>query len=663
MNNSANFSSAFSKTGHCPTFYDTRAIVLWSAVLTLFIATTLAAQEKGEVPIANSTTLEPIIVTASREPQPLELSPGAIYVIPRAEIERKRYANVLETLREIPGVHVDQPGARGSRSSIYTRGLDPNHTLVLIDGVRVNDPTNNRGGSFDLSTLGVDNIDRIEVVRGPLSAVYGSDAIAGAINIITRKGGKPAEVQLDLSGGRFGYVRAMGGAWGSAGGVDYSFTGSFNNEGDLPNESAFSGWHIKTALGLPLSADSGLRGTLRFTETRNKAFPDDSGGPDFAVIRSLENRDIREFSTGLELTGNPIEWLGYSLSTSYYRRREADDSPGIAPGLRDPFGIPAQSTRDLLDRYSIALGATTKMPHNISFSAGGDFYWERGSSDSELFSDGAAVPASFKLDRVVGGPFVEGFWNCPCGLVFQAGVRSDFPDDASSRITPRVSASYRIPQTLAVLNANWGRGFKLPSFFSLANPIVGNPDLRAETSRGFDVGVRYNAWRRRLTMGITYFDVSVKDLIDFEQGPPPRLVNRSHVVSRGVEAGLQIEPLSSLVLKSHLTYNHTDIHGSSEELLNRPRWRGGFSLAWGSLEKVLFTIRGLFVGNVLDSSVPTGQVNLSPYQRFDVALSWRFDKSTTLYLAVDNVFNAKYEEAIGFPSVGIRPRIGLNLKM
>ena len=645
----------------------TRTILLCLPILALFLVTPVAAQKKSEALTSDSktpeTTVEPIIVTASREPQPLELSPSSTYVIPRAEIEGRRYPNLLEALRDIPGVHVDQPGARGSRSSIYVRGLDPNHTLVLIDGVRVNDPTNSRGGSFDFSTLSVDNVERIEIVRGPMSAVYGSDAIAGVVNVITRRGGKANELQLDLSGGRFGYIRAMGGAWGNVGAADYSFTGSWIDEGDLPNESAFSGWNVKGALGVRMPADSQLRGTLRFVETRSKVFPDDSGGPEFAVIRDLERRNIREFSTGVELNQNPIEWLDYSLSANYYRRQEKDVSPGIAPGLRDPFGIPAQSTRDLFERYAMALRSTVKIPYDISFSVGGDFYREMGSSQGELFSGGASVPDSFSIQRIVGGPFAEGFWKCSCGLVFQTGVRADFPDDAATKVTPRVSASYHIPQTQAVLSANWGRGFKLPSFFSLANPIVGNPGLRAETSRGFDVGVRYKLSEQRLTMSITYFDISVKDLIDFEPGPPPRLVNRSNVVSRGVEAGLQVEPLSALVFKGHLSYADTDIRGSSDDLLKRPRWRGGFSLAWEPLEKVSFSIRGLFVGNVLDSSVATGKVNLRPYQRLDIALSWRVHQSVVLYLAVDNVINTKYEEAVGFPAVGVRPRIGFDVKM
>ncbi len=146
--------------------------------------------------------LEPVVVTASHEPQPLGYAPGTFTVIAREEIERGHYTSVVDILRRVPGVHVEQPGSRGGRASIYTRGLDPNHTLILIDGVRMNDPNNNRGGSFDLSTLDPAGVERIEISRGPISAVHGSDAIAGVVNIITRTPAarvRPWDVQRDYA--------------------------------------------------------------------------------------------------------------------------------------------------------------------------------------------------------------------------------------------------------------------------------------------------------------------------------------------------------------------------------------------------------------------------------------------------------------------------------
>ena len=143
---------------------------------------------QGRVPLEQAVELEPVVGTATVAPTPLGRTTAPVTVISHEQIAAQQATSVTELLRQVPGVHIDQAGARGGISSVYVRGSDPNFTVVLIDGVKVNDPTNSRGGSFDFSTLSTDNIERIEIVRGPLSAVYGSDALGGVIDIITRRG-------------------------------------------------------------------------------------------------------------------------------------------------------------------------------------------------------------------------------------------------------------------------------------------------------------------------------------------------------------------------------------------------------------------------------------------------------------------------------------------
>jgi outer membrane cobalamin receptor len=615
-------------------------------------------------PPAPLLNLEPVVVTASREPQPWSQTPGTVSVITREEIERQRYQSVTDVLRHVPGVHVDQPGPRGSRSSIYTRGLDPNHTLVLIDGVRVNDPTNNRGGSFDLSGLDPAGVERIEVVRGPLSAVHGSDAIAGAVNIVTRTGREGDEALLDVSGGRFGTYRVRGEAGGRRGRADLSVAGAWVDEGDVHGWSDFRGGNLKAALGLDLPGNARLRAGLRFADTHEEAFPDDSGGPLFAEIRELEQRDGRELSAHVELTHAATEWLDTALTGSYQRHRTARDSPGVAPGDRDPFGIPSERSRDALDHGALALRTTVAFAESLTLSAGGDVSWDHGSSAGELFPDESfAEPTGYQLDRLVGGPFVEGRWTCACGLSLQAGLRADFSDEERSELSPRVSASYRLPVVGGVLKGSYGHGFKLPSFFALASPVVGNPGLEPERSRGFDVGLSRSFWGERVQARATYFRIDVENLIDFEAGPPPRLVNRSEVLSHGVELELALRPHVSIELRGNLTHTATDVRGSRAELLNRPRWRADLVALWLPREDVTLRAATLFVGDVRDSSVPTGPRRLDSWIRVDVSALWRLREWLTLYLQIDNLLVARYQEAIGFPAVGIRPRLGAELRL
>jgi outer membrane cobalamin receptor len=633
--------------------------------LLAFGACTASAQE-APTSRSRSPDVETLVVTGSREPLPIAGLPGSVDVIPGAEIETGRFDGVLEVLRHRAGLHAEQPGARGSRASVYVRGLDPNHVLVLIDGVVVNDPTNARGGSFDFSTLGVDDVDRIEVVRGPLSASLGSDALAGAIQVITRGGRGPDSAVADVSGGRFGYFRGQAGVRGQRGPFDLAITGSYQDEGTPEDIGNFRGGALHASAGIELPRSALLRAVLRYTDSVDEAYPDFSGGSELAVIRELETRDVRDLTAGLDLAQKPLDWLEVSLAGSAFLRHEERRSPGVAPSASNPCGVPAEpDTTDRLRRYRAALQATAKAPYGLSFTAGGDVYWERGITDGVLVSQSqdpmcATAPADFDLERVVGGPFGEAYWDSGFGLTVLAGVRADFTSEDRREVTPRVSGAYSLPWAGLRLDASWGRGFKLPSFFAIASP-VGNPDLVPETSQGFDVGLRTALWGDRLTAQATWFDIRVDDLIDFDV-TSFRLENRSEVHSRGVELEARLAPSDAFALRGFATYAKSEDGGSGMALRGRPEWRGGISLDWSPLDALHVRVSALFVGNVLDASVPTGNVELDGYERLDVVVSWTPWDWLELYAAVDNATNADWQEAVGFPSVSIRPRAGVRAR-
>lgn len=615
-------------------------------------------------PATSGRDVEILVVTASREPRPLPELPGGVDVIPGEDIEAGHYDGVLELLRHRAGLHADQPGARGSRASVYTRGLDPNHTLVLLDGVVVNDPTNARGGSFDFSTLDAGGIDRIEIVRGPYSAVHGSDALAGAIHVVTRSGEGPDQVDVDLSCGRWAYCRAAGRVAGERGPFDLALMGSYVDEGRPADVGDYRGGTLHARLGLDLPAGLRASGTLRFGDSRAEAFPEFSGGKELAVIRELEQREIREITGSLSLTQRPLEWLDWELGGSVYRRREDLDSPGVAPSAGDPFGVPAQpDTRDRLHRDRIGLRATGRASYGFSLSAGGEVYRERGRSRGTLVSPLFTGESRFDLERVVGSSFAEVHWRCDCGLAALAGLRVEYPEDASAEPMPRVSVSYALPWSPVRLMGSWGEGFKLPSFFALGNPVAGNPDLVPERSRGWDAGVSAAAWGGRIEAQIRYFDVRVRNLIDFDP-LAFRLENLRRVRSRGIEAEARVAPIEALELSGHLTYADTFEEHTRSRLRNRPRWRGGVTVAWSPVERFQASLRMLFVSSVLDGSVPTAPeiVKLDPYGRLDLALSWSPREWAEVYLAIDNLLDEDYQEAVGFPAVGIRPRAGVRLR-
>ena len=639
-----------------------RALALLIIALVANLPLLGSAEAPAEEPAVHR--LEPVVVTASREPLAPESAPGTFSVVSREEIDRGHYTSVVDILRRVPGIHLGQPGSRGGRASVYTRGLDPNHTLILIDGVRMNDPTNNRGGSFDLSTLDPAGVERIEIIRGPISAVHGSDAIAGVINIITRTGRDAQGFLFDGSGGRWGVYRLAGEARGRVGIADLSLAGAWVDEGNPPDDQEFRGGNLKADVGLKLPAGASLRGTFRFADSESESFPDDSGGEEYAVIRALEERDIRDFDMHVEAAQKTGRWVDYALGFDYRHRREDRDSPGIADGPRPGPGIPSESSREELDYYAVSLRNTAKPLQGLSLTTGGNVYWEDGSSNGMPLYAGTPyeTPTNFKLDRVVGGPFAELNWHSRVGLILYGGVRADFSDEFSSEVTPRVSAKYSIPVIDLAVKGSWGEGFKSPAFFSLASPTVGNPDLVAERSKGWDLGLNRSFWNDRIDARITYFAIEVKNLIDFISDPEPLLINRSRVESRGFEFDLNAKLFDSLDLNGNLTFTDTDILDTADDLLNRPRWQGALTFTWTPVASVTIRASALIVGSVKDSSEPTGKVTLDPWGRVDLSASWRVREHWSLYLEIDNLFDSNYQEVIGFRAPGIRPRAGVRAR-
>jgi vitamin B12 transporter len=613
--------------------------------------------------------IETIVVTSSLDPLPRVIAPAAVDVVSGAELERAHYDGLLDALRHRPGLHADAPGGRGSRGSVYTRGLDPNHTVVLFDGIPLNDSTNARGGSFDFSNFdNLDAIERVEIVRGPVSAVQGSDALAGAIQVITRDGRGPDTLRIGASGGRFGYARGYARASGERGPFDALVAGSYTDEGEPAENGDYRGGTALAAVGLALPGDARLRGSLLYRGSQTAAFPEFSGGPELAAIRSFEHRETRSVAGGLALTQRPAAWLDYTLSGWLYRRREDRMSPGVAPDPSNPFdpGVPAEpDSRDWLRRGALALRGTAQGPAGLALTLGSEIQWEHGQTRGVLVPPLATDRSDFDLARRIAAPFAEARWLCTCGAVLVAGVRSDFARGDAAEVMPRVSGSAPVFDLPLRIRGSYGEGFKRPSFFALGNPSVGNPDLAAERSRGWDAGLQYARPRGRISAELNYFDLRVRNLIDFDVNSFT-LRNLGEVRSTGVELALHAKPIESLTVTGHGTYTESVDVETGDRLRNRPRWRGGVALDWRATHALSLRLEALFVGDTLDASVPTGRgniVTLDGYPRVDFGLAWDPFEWLRLNLTVDNLFDAHYQEAIGYPAPGIRPRAGLTLRL
>jgi outer membrane receptor protein involved in Fe transport len=330
--------------------------------------------------------------------------------------------------------------------------------------------------------------------------------------------------------------------------------------------------------------------------------------------------------------------------------------------VRDPAGIVPNASDDSFRCETISAYGVFSLTERFDISLGAEAIFEQGSSKSELIIGGVALPSEFNLDRQVYAPYAEARVNLPVGLVLEGGLRIDLPRGFDAELSPRFGLRQTFEATGTALTASWGEGFKLPSIFALGNPIVGNADLGPETSESVEVGVEQRFWRDHVDLRVAYFHNRFFDLVDFEEGPPPRLVNRSEVTAEGFEVTVDLRPTQTLALAGHLTYTSTDIEGTAEELRNRPEWRAGGSALWHPRPDLAITLDALYVGEVLDSSIATGDRTLDPYLRFDFAITWTAMPNVELSLALDNLSDADYEEAVGFPAPGIRPRLAVRMK-
>ena len=600
-----------------------------------------------------------VVITGSRVATPADDVAANITVLRREDFDVEKPTRLSDLLRRVSGIHIDQVGGRGGTGSLYMRGADPNYTLVLVDGVRVNDPTNARGGSFDFSTFDVADVERVEIARGPYSAVYGGDALAGVISIVTRYApDEDPHASVDLMQGTYDTreisVRAQTPAYGS---LHLGFNDS--NEGALVRGNQFESQNFSLSFEPRLGAATTAYLTGRYSDSKRESFPDDSGGYEFAAIRETEKRAAHDAMFGAALTHRAGD-ATFSLSLGYFNRDDRIDSPGIAPGVRDPFGVPPSLVDSSIERESATLTGTQKFSEVVTLAYGVDWLREKGVSDGSLdFGGGFVLPTSFALTRTSWAPFAEVRLDTRFGLSTQAGVRVDKPDGESSVTSPRLRVAYEFADSGFTLAGAWGKAYKLPSLYALGHPLVGNPDLVPERAESHELELSQSLLAGRAHWSATWFDGAFRNAIDFDPGPPPMLVNRNRVDSRGVELAGNLAVGEQWQLDLSATHMKNTIASSGAELRNRPEWRAGAAAHWTPLSSWRLSAAATYIGAALDSSIATGDVRLSPYTRVDVSASWQVSERFEAYLAIDNLTDQQFEEFVGNESRGILPRLGV----
>ena len=629
-------------------------VILLGMSATLIIVGSVFAEEAVDA-------VDNILVAGTRTTDILEEIPSTTAVINLEEIEARNDTSVADLLRNMPGIHVTQPSGQGGVTRIFVRGGDQNLTMVLLDGIRVNDPNDSRGSAFDFSTINMNDVERIEIVRGPQSAVYGSDALAGVINIISKS-------HADEFGGSIYAEAAMDdyyrGALDVAGPIGN--TGSFSlrvatkDDGEPVTQTTFSSDAASGRLSFANGESWDIKFFSNYSDSDSTAFPEDSGGADLAVLRTVDTRSVEDLRFGVNGSVALADNWRLSLLATRYDHDSSFLSPGVAPGVRD--SVPPNGADSNLKRNDIAVNAVVVLSDNFTATFGVDFYDEEGVSDGFVeFFPGFVLPAGFHFDRSVTGAFGELHYKSEPGPTLLASVRRDDPDIESDETTSKLGILYDFKNGQTSVRANWGQGFKLPGFFALASPLVGNPDLRPETSKSIDIGISHWSADGRIGATLMLFKNEFIDLIDFDS-TIFSMVNRDQLNVEGIEMQFDYFINEKFSLSAQATYMDLELEGSSAPLRQRPDWRGSLSMRWVPSDKWLVDASWLNVGETIDSSIPTGEMFLDGYNRVDVTATFRPKSNLDVLISVDNLLDEDYAEAIGFPSPGTRTRLGIRYR-
>jgi vitamin B12 transporter len=604
-----------------------------------------------------------ILVTATRTKTPsLELA-NSITVIDSSEIAQKKNTSVYDLLKNEYGLSLARQGATGSLSYVYTRGANSGHTLVLVDGIELNMP-NETTNAFDFANLPVDNIERIEILRGPQSTLYGSDALGGVINLITKKGyGKP-NIYFLSEGGSYNTYRGLGGINGSYNIFDYSvtlsrfktdgFTSASEKDGNTERDGTMRD-NLSSRIGANLADNLSLSLIFRFTKADTDL--DQTGGKfgdDPTYFANLEE-------TGLRSEANFKAFEGFwdqTLGVSYFRnvRKYKYDVSLFNPSSSRSFydgkklKIDWQNNFYFSKNYIVTLGAETEEEKAIS-----EYY-----SYSDFFNFESIFPE--KSSRTT-GVYLQNQLRVSNNFFSTVGVRYDNHERFGSKVTYRIAPAYVFYESGTKLKATFGTGFKAPSLFYLFDPVYGNEDLKPEKSVGWDAGIEQYFWNSRVIAGITYFNNSFEDLFGFDDNF--KALNIYEAETRGIETYFSANPVSGLRFKFNYTYMKTeDSQNDNLPLLRRPEVKIVYNLNYELIENTNLDLELIYTGVRDDKdflNFPATRVKLESYTLVNLAVSYNIFPFLQLFGRVENLFDSDYEEVFGYETPGLSGYAGIRL--
>lgn len=599
-----------------------------AAIALLAAAPALAADEETD---------DVIIVEGLRLPSPATETGSSVSVITAEDIDIRGYQFALDALASAPGVTVNQNGAFGGLATVRIRGAASDQTLVLLDGVPLGDPTS-VGGGYDFSVLDVADIERIEILKGPQSTLWGSDAIGGVVNIITKRPEDGLGARIFAEGGSYETFR--GGAAVSGGGDAGDFRLSVSgitsdgiskadeDDGNT-EEDAYNGLTFAGRGGLNLPYGMRLEALARHIkgETEIDGFPP----PNFTLADSNDRSETEQLTTAgtliAPLFGDLFENRFMAGFTDIERRGVFSGFESVDKG--DRLILRYQGTLEVGERHRLAFGAERE--------------------ETEANGDKTSINGFFGLYEIKP---VE-------GLTLTAGVRHDDHSRFGSETTARAAAAWSATSFLT-LRGSWGEGFKAPTIFQLTQSfglLPPNADLQPETSEAFDIGVDLAAPSGAARLSVSYFDRDTENLIIF--APTSRYENLAETTARGVETQLDIAITDAIGVSAGHAWIDAEDLATGERQVRVPRHSGDLALIYNA---------GAFSGSAVvryngdETEGPFGS-DVDDWVRVDLAASYAVNETIELYGRIENLFDENYQQLSGFGTPGLSAYGGVRLTL
>ncbi len=595
--------------------------------------------------------LVPLVVTATRIPTELSQVASSLTLITAEDIEAHQWRTLPDALATTPGLSLTQTGGPGGQTSVFLRGANANHTKVLIDGIDVVDPSE---GSFDFGQTLTSAFARVEVLRGPQSSLYGSDALGGVINIVTAEGHGRPRFNAAVEGGSFDTLNETAAVSGSTGGLSFRADIAHAFSGDTPVTplallapgearigDRYDNLTASTKLGLAITPDFGLGLVVRYLGARLKTTGENYAAypavPDAAQTVQITHQLFVRGEARLSLMSGAfanVLGLGY---TDYRTRIQAPD---------DGFGLPEPIINNG-DRLKLDWQGTFRLAARHTLVLGAEDVTER--------LRGSPIDAS----KTTRAGFIELQSRPLGGLTIAASVRYDDDDRFGGRATWRVGPTYTLEATGTQLKATYGTGFKSPTLTQLfvsfpAFNFFANPNLRPETSEGYDIGLEQPMAGGAVRLGATWFHNAIRNLIE-PNADFTSYDNIGRATTYGIESFIAWRVNGRLSLRGDHTWTVARDDVAAQDLLRRPRQRASLSADWRPANRLSLSATALYTGARIDGnrdfSIP--RLIAGSYLTVNLAGSYDLGRGLAVFARIDNLLDRHDQDPVGFQKPGL----------